>query len=239
MPAFLLALLSVPYTLADITQPPWQRVGLFDPVTVIFIASGISGLFLLDALFMKKKATEGWKKLHFGAIAIPLVAATIYLAGSTLLMNVSSLTGGPVHWHADYEIWVCGERYELRDPTGIENNIGVPVLHEHNENRIHLEGPIFDMKDASVGEFFRVVGGSISSESLSLPTTKGQKAWKNGDVCNGSPARWHMFVNGVPNNEFGDHIMAPYTTIPPGDVIKLVFTEKQADQINARLFEVP
>jgi len=48
------------------------------------------------------KLHKNLKKILFAAIVIPVVAATIFLAGSTIYLNSVSSSGGPVHWHADF-----------------------------------------------------------------------------------------------------------------------------------------
>ena len=93
------------------------------------------------------------------------------MAVSTVYLNVKSDSGGPAHWHADFETWVCDNQIELRDPTGfLSNKIGTSVLHEHDDQRIHLEGVVVDDKvDASLGKFFHVVGGALTAEALVAP----------------------------------------------------------------------
>lgn len=88
-----------------------------------------------------------------------------------MYLNVKSDTGGPVHWHADFEIWACGNEIALRDPRGfLSNKIGSPTLHEHNDKRIHLEGvPVTLPHDASLGKFMSTIGGELTQSSLTVP----------------------------------------------------------------------
>ncbi len=58
---------------------------------------------------LKKEKSEGLKLFLFWGMVIPIIFTTLYLAGATVIINQQSVTGGPVHWHADYEIYVCGE----------------------------------------------------------------------------------------------------------------------------------
>jgi len=87
--------------------------------------------------------------------------------------------------------------------------------------------------------FFKAIGGSFKNDELIFPTNEGLKEWRNGDLCNGQPGKWYMFVNGTLNDDFQSHIPAPYSQIPPGDEIKLVFTENSLAQINPILGEAP
>ena len=213
----------------------WERLNLPDPINIVYITSLISGMAIIIALMAKHGLSEKWKKLIFVIIALPIALATIYLATTTVYLNIVSETSGPVHWHADYEIWACGVNYELVDPTGFDNKVGSPVLHEHNDNRIHVEGVVFKLTDVKLGRFFFEVGGKFTKNLLTIPTNDGLKTWKNGETCNNAEAYWQMFVNGKKNEELNDYILSSYSQVPPGDCIILEFdvekdkTDKQCE----------
>src|SRR3990172_8278827 len=97
--------------------------------------------FIFLIVFLTKNR-ESLKKYFFLAIAVPVTFTTIFLVGATLYVNQVSSTGGPVHWHADFEIYDCGQKIDLVDPTGLSNKIGTATLHEHNDNRVHVEGVV-------------------------------------------------------------------------------------------------
>lgn len=102
--------------------------------------------------------------------SINVIAVTLFLIGSTVYLNVNSSSGGPVHWHADLEIWACDQELELRDPTGrLSNKIGTATLHEHNDTRIHLEGVVVEERDASLGKFFYVIDGNLTDSNVVVP----------------------------------------------------------------------
>lgn len=106
----------------------------------------------------------------FLLIAFTVIVSTLTLFGSTIYLNTHSESGGPVHWHADFEIWACGNQLELRNPSGfLSNKIGTPSLHEHDDQRIHVEGVLVEKSDASLGHFMNVVGGSVSNEVMNVP----------------------------------------------------------------------
>ena len=107
----------------------------------------------------------------FSMIAFTMALPTILLIYSTVSLNLRADSGGPVHWHADFEIWACGNEFELRDPTGfLSNKIGTAVLHEHDDHRIHLEGVVVEEEiDASLGKFMHVIGGAITDEAIVVP----------------------------------------------------------------------
>ncbi len=139
------------------------------------------------------------KKPLFISIAAVVVGTTLTIAGGTVYLNIRSASGGPVHWHADMEIWACGNELNLRDPTGLSNKIGTPTLHEHNDKRIHLEGvPVNMPYDASLGKFMDVVGGELSGKTLVVPLNpdadtyfQNAKGQEDGDG-NGAPSPEQM-----------------------------------------------
>jgi hypothetical protein len=147
-------------------------------VRTVFIAALIIITATIAALINKNKIT--WLKLPlFIAIAGSMAGATIILLASTVYLNVKSESGGPVHWHADIEFWVCGTELELRDPIGfLSNKIGTTTYHEHNDKRIHLEGVVVRKNwDASLGKFMAVVGGNIQSDGFALPINEDETTW--------------------------------------------------------------
>lgn len=145
---------------AQIMSLSWKGVGIGSLLLVILVVA---------AAILKDKFPIINKGL-FGGIIIAIVVPTLVLIGSTIYLNSISFTKGPVHWHADFEIWTCGNEIELQDPAGtLSNKIGTPTLHEHNDRRIHLEGVPVTPADASLGKFFNVIGGQITKTSLSVP----------------------------------------------------------------------
>lgn len=123
----------------------------------------------LFAAFANKRFPK-LKAPLFTLIVTIMAGSTISLIASTVYLNIKSDSGGPVHWHADMEVWACGQELELRDPTGLSNKIGTPTLHEHDDHRIHLEGVVVDKRvDASIGKFMNVIGGGISDDSMAVP----------------------------------------------------------------------
>lgn len=131
------------------------------------------GVILITLIIIAALVRERLPKLKmplFLASTFTVVSVTAILIGATIYLNVTSASGGPVHWHADTEIWACGQELELRDPTGaLSNKIGTSTLHEHNDKRIHLEGVVVNSSDASLGKYFHVLGGVLTENALKIP----------------------------------------------------------------------
>ena len=204
--------------------------------TYITIASIIAVILVLFSIYEKDKS-EKMKMFLFLGIAIPIIIATAYSAGSTIYLNLISEAKGPVHWHADYEIWDCGRKIDLIRPEGISNRVGSAVFHEHNDNRIHVEGVVVDKAEVDLHNFFATVGGMLSESTLYLPVDGGFAEMKNGNLCNGKEAMIQVFLYKVKNPEdaknwvyeqqklegFENYVLAPYSNVPPGDCIIIEF----------------
>jgi len=153
-------------------------------VTVVVVGSILVVLLVVIAASIaksRKKKTQALKLPLFVAIVVVVLGTTFTISGGTVYLNVKSATGGPVHWHADFEIWACGNEVELRDPTGfLSNKIGTATYHEHDDKRIHVEGVPTDLPyDYSLGKFFNVVGGGISRDTLVVPLNDNGKYFED------------------------------------------------------------
>ncbi|MBI2667403.1 hypothetical protein HYX17_01375 [Candidatus Woesearchaeota archaeon] len=202
---------------------------------IITISSIISGIFVLISLFYKK-AKNNIKLILFLGIIIPVIIATVYTSYFTIKLNLESEEKGPVHWHADFEIWNCGEKIDLVNPEGMSNRVGNSVFHEHGDNRIHVEGVVTDKKDVDLHSFFEVVGGNIEKDHMKVPTNKGSLELDDNDKCNGKDAKLQAFLYKIINpddknfrfkqeklDDFPEYVLSPYSNIPPGDCIIIEF----------------
>ena len=193
------------------------------------------GVLIVIILIFHKKMNEITKKIVYYLVAAVAVLVTIYLVVTTLHLNFISLTKGPVHWHADFEIWACGKEIFIKEPKGLSNKQGVDLMHAHNDNRIHVEGVILDKKQASLGAFFYAIGGSISNDGFIVPTDTELVSYHEGDHCNEQPGKLYVFVNGNLISNPDVYVISPYEKVPPGDRIKFIFTEKPLEEINPKL----
>lgn len=214
-----------------------QAVPLLDQTirsnSVKFTIISLAIFLILTLISLGFKQKSEWLKyaLYFSFVLVALIN-TIYLSGSTIYLNQQSTTGGPVHYHADYQIWNCGRQIELADPEGVSNKIGTNVIHEHNDNRIHIEGVILDPSQASLSHFFREVGGSFDSDHLTIPAEKGMITMETGNICpDGTSGILQTFVFKTINGEFfqqkvinpEDYIISPQSQVPPGDCVIFEF----------------
>ncbi|MBS3102431.1 hypothetical protein J4458_03210 [Candidatus Woesearchaeota archaeon] len=221
-----------------------EKIGIEDYIKTtslnyLFVASIMILVLVLFSLFYKEK--EKIKLFLFLGIVAPAIIATAYLAGSTIYLNAVSQTKGPVHWHADYEIWDCNEKIELIKPKGLTNRIGNPLFHDHGDSRIHVEGVVADKRRVDLHMFFETVGGYLDSSMLRIPTDEGVVEIKNSDLCNGEEGKLQAFLYRVKNPEeskkwvfeqlkvknFPNYILAPYSNIPPGDCIIIEFGKEK------------
>jgi len=190
------------------------------------------GILVLIMLSFQKAMNNAVKRAVYILLVMVVSLVTIYLIVTTLHLNIISETKGPVHWHADYEIWACDKEIKLAEPKGLSNKQGVDLMHAHNDNRIHVEGVLLDRKEASLGAFFHAVNGDISSDGFSIPADDGLVVYRDGFACNEQPGKLYVFVNGNLTGSPSNYIISPYEKVPPGDRIKIVFTEKPVEDIN-------
>lgn len=192
------------------------------------------------------------KTALFGLIVVSVLLITGYLIWSTIAINIKSVTKGPVHYHGDFQIWNCGKLVDLIDPKGWDNKVGIPLLHEHNDGRIHVEGPVLDYKDITLGKFVEVVGGQFTNSALVVPVNGGTENLADGMVCNGEIGNLQVFVykQSLPSDDGktqgkayhqekltnpSAYVLSPSSKVPPGDciIIELDKPKDKTDKICA------
>jgi len=147
---------------ADINALSLKSIGIAAIVLVVLLGISVK--------VVNNKKYKVVKKPLFALIAATIILPTLLMAGSTVYLNVKSESKGPVHWHTDIEMWVCGQEIELRNPTGfLSNKIGTSTYHEHDDKRIHLEGVVVEKEyDASLEKFFDVTDGKLEADSWTV-----------------------------------------------------------------------
>ena len=124
-----------------------------------------------------------------------------------------------VHWHALVDISICGQHRDL--PRANSGELvhdqpyrGIPLMHAHDDNVIHIEGLIQKKEDILLGRFFDAIDVSFDKDRI--------MDVKNGDLCDGKPGVLKMFVNDQPRKDFRDYV--PFAESDAHkQVIKLVF----------------
>jgi hypothetical protein len=195
-----------------------------NPLTFIWISLVIGAIATLLSFLFGKKLSHGGKILFFSLIAIPIILASLYMAAHTVHENIISETGGPVHWHVDYQVFTCGERLNLIDPTGLNNKIGSPLFHEHNDDRVHIEGTVMKVQSVDLQSYFAVIGGKLTETSLKYPSINGVVQVQNGDLCNGQESTLNIYVNGQQVQDPLNHVPYPHALVPPGDCVIVEFS---------------
>ncbi|MBI2130992.1 hypothetical protein HYU10_04450 [Candidatus Woesearchaeota archaeon] len=199
------------------------------------------GILLIASLFLKNNLDNSHKKALYFSTAAVISIVTLYLIISTLSINIMSETKGPVHWHADFEIWYCGEKIDLVDPGGISSKVGTNILHEHNDDRIHVEGVVMERHHADLYNFFRTIGGYLEYGSLGVPAIDGFVEIRDGDLCSGRQGKIQVFVYKVLNPQsagvwefeqlklldFRNYVLSPFSNVPPGDCIIIEFDQEK------------
>ena len=154
-------------------------------------------LLVVSALVVKREKFKHFKLPLFVAIAATIILPSLLLVGSTVYVNVKSESKGPVHWHTDYELWVCGQEIEHRDPYEfLSNKIGTSTYHEHDDKRIHLEGVVVELDyDASLEKFMKVTEGEITNDSLTIATNENYvENDTDGDIPRNDPEIIKQFI---------------------------------------------
>ncbi len=204
----------------------------FDPGVAAVLVFAWAVLLSVLSVVLQNNLTNTLKKIIFIVVAVPVVVVTLYMAGSTVYLNLTSWSGGPVHWHADYEVWVCNEHVtNFEKPVFPSNKVGTEVLHHHEDYRMHVEGLVIREGDVSLESYFKALGWEFDNDSLSMHMDDGTvRTVRNGDECpDGSTGSWRMYKKDWETGDYvgepamKDFVLAPEFHVPPGDYLVLVF----------------
>lgn len=219
----------------EVLQPVLDEVIRSNAINFTLLTLAVLLVLIVISAFLKDRY-EKIKPLLFGLIVLVILANTFYLVASTIYLNQVSVTGGPVHWHADFEIWNCGKKVQLKKPEGISNKIGSSTIHEHGDQRVHIEGVLLDDHDGSLGHFFEELGGGFEDDKFMIPTDSGILNLKNGNTCpDGKEGSLQGFLFKVEGDSFHqeklkdieNYIISKEGSVPPGDCIILEFDSEK------------
>ena len=118
-------------------------------LSAVGYGSLVFGVLIAIIIFFGKIMNNAVKKIVYFLVIVVASLVTLYLVLTTLHLNIISATKGPVHWHADYELLICGKEYMLPEPKGLTNKQGTDLMHSHDDNRIHVEGVLLDKKQVA------------------------------------------------------------------------------------------
>lgn len=178
----------VALTAATIASMPDARLVAFVPQA---IGAGIAVILVTTAaaLVLEGKMAEGGKRALMLVFLAAVLLPTIFTVTAYIHETQTSWSGGEVHYHADFEVIVDGERRALQDPRlfcerstegsymcRLNDRVGITEYHEHNDQRIHLEGTFKTRDDATLSAFFEAFGGTLTPTGLRYPTNDG---WVN------------------------------------------------------------
>ncbi len=145
------------------------------------------------------KRNKEKKKLAAKYLVLGIIILLVVLGMYKLISNVRDFRPyyeGEFHWHANFEVFMCGERQEIKCGSSL---CGIMLTHHHNDNIIHTEGSSISKKeDVALGKFFDRIGITFSDMQIMDK--------KNGDLCSGKAGRVKLVVNGKENTEFREYI---------------------------------
>lgn len=236
----LLILISFVYAHEEVQEKNLDEKLRSDSLLFLFVGSLIISITAILSILLKNRIGD-YKRFLFLLIIIPIILVSSYLVYATLYLNINSETKGPVHWHADFEIWNCGKKVDLINPEGFSNRVGTSVFHEHGDNRIHVEGVVIDEDLVDLHNFFKVLGGKLTSEELIVWTNVGLLELRNGNLCNEKEGKLQAFLYKIKNPEskgnwvyeqiklenFENYVLSAYSNVPPGDCIIIEFDEEK------------
>lgn len=178
---------SVLATVAAIQYMP--EANFVKHVMPIIYAGFFSSIILAGISFYREEdLTLRDKNIIMNGFLIAVLIPSFYTAGAFVHQSQTSWSGGEIHWHADFEVIVNenGEyrQLDLVDPTNfceqtehesttmcsLNDRTGSTKYHEHNDDRIHLEGIFKKRESATLSAFFETFGGKLTNKELRYPT---------------------------------------------------------------------
>lgn len=209
------------------------------------------------------------KNLLMNGFLIAILLPTVYAAGAFVHESETSWSGGEIHYHADFEVLVeeNGEMNELDlvDPgkycetasdqskvmCKLNDRTGAKEYHEHNDDRIHLEGTFKTMEEASLAAFFKTFNGELTNDRLVYPTNDGMvEKQSNGKTLKillhrgvAGNRHWCAIGSNIPEQERcvnpytgskanspSEYVVSPYSRGPNLDDIFIVHDSKTVQQ---------
>ncbi len=131
--------------------------------------------------------------------------------------EVSGPISGQDHWHAAYQVYVCGQRQP-------DFAIWQGGIHTHDDGIIHIHPvlPSEEGEGARLVKWFEYGGGNLTQSEMRMPGSR--EEYKNGDECpGGAEAVLRVFVNGELLEDWSEYIPQH------GDRVQIEFGEEASD----------
>ena len=103
------------------------------------------------------------------------------------------------HWHARYNISICGESVDTFPASPGE-------VHTHGDGLFHLHPLRLGEagRNSNLARFMASTGSRLTNDSIQLPTGE---VYTNGDECpDGTPGRLYLRVNGVAMSDIAAYV---------------------------------
>lgn len=227
-------------------------------VLPVLQVSAVALVFLsAEAIRKEEYMTMHDKNVLMNGFLIVILGASFFTASAFVHLSQTSWSGGEVHYHADYEVLIeengSLERLNLIDPSefcgreveggymcNLNDRTGSTKFHEHNDNRIHLEGVFKKREHATLGAYFETFNGTLTSNQLVYPTVDGVVEVSESTDSNktlkvlvesgvADERSWKVIDN--PSN----YIVSPYKRGPNLDNIFIVWDSKPANYVKEQL----
>ncbi|MEK6862001.1 MAG: hypothetical protein AABY07_08610 [Nanoarchaeota archaeon] len=151
----------------------------------------------------EKKDAQKFKKniIKYSIIGIILIVVVYFAFKMFSGPKVESYTKGPVHWHAELNVYICGKKVGVPEelPQG-QHHLGLPLLHTHADGLIHIEGQIWKKEDITLGAYMDAINVPFANNTII--------DYKNDGMCNdGKSNKIKMLVNGEESSEFRNYVV--------------------------------
>lgn len=240
----------------------WMPDARFIDTVPLTLGIGTAGLVAVTtaSLLFKDRLTENGKRIAMVGFLLFVLVPTVWATTAYIHQDRTSWSGGEVHYHADFEVVVDGEQHNLVDPRmfcersqessymcRLNDRVGLTEYHEHNDQRLHLEGTFKHREEATLGAFFETFGGALTDTEIRYPTNDG---WVNRTEQGnrtlkvivergvGGTRGWCALDPAVPRGDRcidpylngpvdtpADYVISPYQRGPPLDTIFIIYDD--------------
>jgi hypothetical protein len=169
-------------------------------VPVMGVSLGALVLLMAISLHLEDQLDDTEKNFLMNGFIVFILVPSFFAAGAFMHESETSWSNGEVHYHADFEVLVTNgsgglQELDLVDPVKfcddtshestymckINDRTGSTEYHEHNDDRIHLEGVFKTKEDASLAAFFEQFNGELTNTRLVFPTDQGVRTFEEND----------------------------------------------------------